>query len=123
VTNTQASPRLVIVDDDASVRRPLRRLLSAAGFAVETFASTHELFESNALGRSGCVVMDIHLGDATGLEAHERLTALGLSIPVVFITGDEAEATRVRADGVACLRKPFTDRELLAAIHDALGLE
>jgi CheY-like chemotaxis protein len=48
---------------------------------------------------------------------------LGLSIPVVFITGDEAEATRARADGVASLRKPFTDRELLAAIHDALGLE
>ena len=62
-----------IVDDDASVRRALRRLVDSAGFAVETFASGHEVLDTKLLDPPDCLVVDVHLGDMPGLELHRRL--------------------------------------------------
>jgi FixJ family two-component response regulator len=124
-TKTQGPPPLVaLVDDDASVRRALRRLISAAGFAVEAFASGQELLDSNAVHRAGCVILDVHLGDEGGFDVQQRLAALGLAVPIVFITGDNAAAIAeqaLQAGAVACMRKPVSDAQLLRAIGEALG--
>jgi FixJ family two-component response regulator len=117
-------PLVALVDDDLSVRRALRRLIGAAGFAVEAFASGPELLDSNAIHSAGCVVLDIHLGAQDGFEVQQSLAALGLTSPIVFITADETEATSgraLRAGAIACLRKPFLDGELIGAIRKALG--
>ena len=118
------SPLVVLVDDDASVRHALRRLISAAGFAVEAFASGRELLASNNVHHAGCAVLDVHLRDEGGFDVQQRLAALGLTMPIVFITGDTSDAIAeraLRAGAVACVQKPVSDTQLLRAIREALG--
>jgi len=113
-------PLISIVEDDASVRRALRRLLQSAGYAVETFASAAEFFDSPVIGRTACLVLDIQLGDTTGFEVQERLAADRTTVPIIFITAHDDAATRerVRQSGVAqYLRKPFERSALLGAIR------
>ena len=113
-----------IIDDDLSVRRALRRLIASAGFSVETFASGREFLDSEPLGRSHCIVLDIHLGGLDGFEVQDRLKAMGVQAPVIFITAHDDDATheRVGVSGAAgYLRKPFEDRALLDTIERALG--
>ena len=118
-------PLISIVEDDASVRRALRRLLQSAGYAVETFASGTEFFDSAAIGRTTCLVLDIQLGDMTGFEVQARLAGDRAMVPIIFITAHDDAATRerVRQSGVALyLRKPFEKSALLGAIRTvALG--
>jgi FixJ family two-component response regulator len=118
--------RLVsIVDDDHSVRRALRRLVQLAGFTAETFASAEDFLTSPSLGRTACLVLDIHLnGGMTGFALQVRLAADGFVIPIIFITAHDEVSLRERADAsgaVAYLRKPFNDELLLDAIRGALG--
>jgi len=117
-------PRIVgIVDDDASLLRALRRLLQAVGFTVETFGSGEEFLRSVRPPPS-CLVLDIHLGTLTGFDLHEWLLASGASVPTVFITGHDDDATRERArkaGAVAYLCKPFDDQSLISAIERALA--
>jgi len=115
-----------IVDDDASVRRALRRLLQSAGYAVEAFASASELLDSPAIGLTSCLVLDIQMKDMSGFELQERLAVAWAEIPLIFITAHDDAATRerVRQAGVArYLPKPFEKRVLLAAIESALAAE
>ena len=113
-----------IIDDDLSVRRALRRLVASAGFSVESFASGREYLDSDSLGQSHCIVLDIHLGGLSGFDVQERLKAMGVQAPVIFITAHDDDATHGRARGsgaVAYLRKPFEDHALIDAIERAIG--
>jgi FixJ family two-component response regulator len=113
-----------IIDDDFSVRRALRRLVASAGFSVETFASGGEFLDSDSLGRSHCIVLDIHLGGLSGFDVQERLKEMGVQVPVIFITAHDDAATHTRVNGsgaVAYLRKPFEEHALLDAIERAIG--
>jgi len=113
-----------IIDDDLSVRRALRRLVATAGFSVETFASGSEFLDSDPVGRSQCIVLDIHLGGLNGFDVQERLKAMGGDAPVIFITSHDDEATHARAGrsgAVGYLRKPFEESALLDAIERAIG--
>jgi len=120
------STRLIsIVDDDPSVRRALRRLVQVAGFTAETFASAEDFLSSASLGRTACLVLDIHLnGGMTGFELQAQLTADRVVIPIVFITAHDDILTRERIErsgAAAYLCKPFNDELLLDAIRGALG--
>ncbi len=110
-----------VVEDDASFRRALRRLLSAAGFSVAAFASAEEFLASESAGGTACLVLDVHLGGMSGFDLQERLAAAGIPIPTVFITALDDAMTRERArSGVAFLRKPFREDALVGAIQQAL---
>ena len=114
---------VLIVDDDLSVRRALQRLIRSAGFSAKTFASGQEFLDSNPQTTSGCVVLDIHLGDMSGAEVQESLAARGVKIPIIVITAHDDAMTRARVESlgvVAYLRKPFNDGVLLDAIRDAM---
>ena len=120
------SPLVCVIDDDVSLLRALRRLLSASGFQVKTFSSAEDFLEcsSSSPRTPGCLVLDVHLGGLSGFELHERLVAAGRRIPVVFITAHDDAATRDRArraGAVEYLRKPFDDESLIAGINRALG--
>jgi FixJ family two-component response regulator len=120
---TTPCPLISIVDDDVSVRRAVRRLVQSEGYAVQTFASAREFFDSLALGRPACLVLDIHLDGMSGLELEERLVSERAGIPIVFITAHDDDVTRERVRqscAVAYLRKPFDKRALLDAIRRAL---
>jgi FixJ family two-component response regulator len=116
---------IAVVDDDASVRRALGRVLRVDGLLSEAFASAQELLSSPDLEAFGCLVLDIHLGGTSGLDLMEQLRRQGRAVPVVFITAHDDEPTRERACGLgasAYLRKPLETVPFLAAVHGALAL-
>jgi len=117
-------PTIVVVDDDASVRRGLARLLRSAGYRAETFASAREFLERGAGDGPACLVLDVRMPGLSGFDLHEVLVREGHAVPVVFITGhgDVPLAGRgVRADAVDVLAKPFDGHALLGAVARALA--
>jgi FixJ family two-component response regulator len=113
-----------VVDDDASVRKSLRRLISAAGYRVQAFASSREfLARVPAVGPS-CIVLDVRMPDVTGLDLQQTLAGAGHEIPVVFITGHgdiPMSVKAMKAGAVDFLTKPFVGKDLLDAIHRAVA--
>ena len=119
-----ADATVYVVDDDVSVRRGLERLLRSVGHRVVTFGSAREFLEHGAVVHPSCLVLDIRMPGQNGLDLHESLVASGRDIPVVFITGngDIPMAVRaMKAGAVDFLAKPFDDKELLDAVHQAIG--
>ena len=115
---------IAVVDDDESVRRATRRLLRAAGFEAETYASGTEFLEAIKHSRPSCVIVDLHMPGMSGLEVQSRLAVSGFEIPVLFITAYDDPGARDRAlqaGAVSYLRKPFTEEALLQAIDSAIS--
>ena len=117
-------PRMIsVVDDEAPVRKALGRLLRAAGFEVETFASGREFLDSLDNHRPDCTILDLHLPELSGLDVQQRLAQDQISLPCIVITGKDEPgvAERVMAYGaVAYLKKPLDETALFAAITSAL---
>ncbi len=114
---------IFVIDDDASVRTALARLIASAGHEAETFASAEEFLASTRPACSDCLVVDIHLGGMSGLELQRELVQADSLAPIIFITAfDSAEVRREakRAGADAYFRKPFDDQALLDAIDFAL---
>ena len=112
-------PIIAIVDDDASVRRSLLRVVESAGYKAETFASAREFLTWLPHGRAACLVLDVHMDELSGFDLYDRLT-----VPIVFITGhdDPATVARIaRSSAVGHLRKPFARTTVLDTIERAVG--
>lgn len=112
-----------VVDDDESVREALPDLLREFGFTVEAFSSAEEFLASDALDRTGCLVLDIRMPGMSGLDLQRELTRRRAGIPIIFITahGDETLRPRLIAAGaVDCLLKPFSETALLDAVNSVL---
>jgi FixJ family two-component response regulator len=119
------APVIALVDDDPSVLRALHRLIEVAGYMVQAFASAHECLDALAPGRAACLILDIDLnGGMSGFELQERLAAIGVGVPVVFITAYDNARIRERSEkfGAAYLAKPVDKQALLEAIRRAIGL-
>lgn len=115
-----------VVDDNESVRESLPDLLRQAGFDVNAFASAEAFLESEALGQTNCLILDVGLPGMSGPDLQQELTRQGRAIPIIFITaqGDKSLRPRLVSRGaVACLFKPFSDTALLDALKTALGSE
>lgn len=112
-----------VVDDDASFGRALARLLGGHGFRVRTFLSGAELLAKVSSTTRGCVVTDLHLPGLDGLELQHRLAALGVAMPVLFLTGRGDIPSSVRAmrqGAVDFLEKHAPEAQLVAAVQRAL---
>ncbi len=121
----RSEPRstIFVVDDDASVREAVGNLLESVGFDAQTFASTEGFRNATRPDVPSCLVLDIRLPGANGLDFQEALARAGISIPIIFITahGDVPMTSRaMKAGAVEFLLKPFQKEDLLAAIHQAL---
>jgi FixJ family two-component response regulator len=119
-----SQPIVFIIDDDESVRRGLERLLRSVGLDVESFASSQQFIAWPLPDRPACVVLDLRLPGASGLEVQETLSRARRDLPVIFISGyaDVASSVRaLKAGAVDFLQKPFSDQALLDIVHDALG--
>ena len=116
--------RLVsIVDDDESLRRSVRNLLTSVGFQVETFVSAEAFLESIHRENTGCLVADLRMPGMTGLDLLTHLATAGSRIPAVILTAhDDNEARRrsLEAGAIAFLGKPFRADALLDAVRSAL---
>jgi FixJ family two-component response regulator len=112
-----------LVDDDASLRSALQRLLTAAGYRVQAYASAGEFLLEPPADAPGCLLLDLHMPGPSGLELQEALERHGLRLPVVFLTGHGDLTTGIRAmksGAVDFLTKPVERKALFAAIERAL---
>jgi two-component system response regulator FixJ len=113
-----------VVDDDEAVRDSLGLLLEAHGIGCQTFESAAAFLGAYRPGTGACLVLDIRMPGMNGVEMLEKLRGKGLGLPVVMMSGhaDDALAARAIAAGArSVVSKPFRDRELLAAINDAIA--
>ena len=114
-----------IVDDDASIRTSIGRVLRACGYAVETYDSAEQLLKRLPNGAApGCILLDIKMPGMSGPGLQERLKARGLSLPIIFLTGQADIPTTVqviKAGAQDLLTKPVAKDTLLQAIECALA--
>lgn len=121
---TGTKPILILVEDDPSVLRALRRLMLSAGFQVLSFDRPRAVLDSELPKTAACLIVDVHLPQMNGALLCESLAASGCRLPVIMITGHLDRATRElaqRANAVAVLFKPFTRDALMNAIANALA--
>jgi FixJ family two-component response regulator len=113
-----------VVDDDASVREALERLIRSAGLRVEAFASAEEFLKRPRADAPSCLVLDVRLPDLSGLDLQRRMVDANNEIPIVFITGHGDIPTTVRAmkaGAVQFLTKPLVEGDVLESIRDAIA--
>lgn len=113
-----------VVDDDASVRKGLGRLIKTAGYDVEAFASVGEFLARRPYDGPCCLVLDVRMPGLTGLDLQEALRAAGQRLSIVFITGYRDVPVSVKAmkgGAVDFLTKPVDEKVLLEAIRQAVA--
>lgn len=123
-SDTAISARLVLlVEDDGSVRKALTFALRIEGYRLEVHESAESLLRQEALPPAACVVLDLNLPGASGLEALGELRARGLDCPALLITTQPKPSVRTLAAelGVRILEKPLLGGALPNAIRDALA--
>ena len=119
-----AAPLVFVVDDDASVRKSLGRLIKTAGYETEGFASVGEFLARRPYDGPCCLVLDVRMPGLTGLDLQEALRAAGQRLAIVFITGFRDVPVSVKAmkgGAVDFLTKPVDESVLLAAIRQAVA--
>jgi RNA polymerase sigma factor (sigma-70 family) len=121
--SASARPIVFVVDDDDDVRRSLERLIGSVGLEVETFASAQEFLQREPPDDPACLVLDVRMPGLSGLDLQQKLTAAGLGVPIIFMTGHGTVPMSVRAmkaGAVDFLQKPFDDQVLLDAVQQAI---
>jgi FixJ family two-component response regulator len=113
-----------VVDDDASFRKAVSRLLRTAGLEVEALASAQEFLEHPMADRPSCLILDVRMPGPSGMDLQAVLQEARRDIPIVFMTGHGDVSTSVRAmkgGAVDFLEKPFRAPELLACVQRGLA--
>jgi FixJ family two-component response regulator len=110
--------QIAIVDDDASVRKALMRLLQASSYTVDTYGSASEFLASLNRHIPNCLIVDLQMPSTNGLELRVSLTRAGIVIPTIVISAHDEPGSRERcraAGAAAYLLKPIRKKELIAA--------
>ena len=114
-----------IVDDDASFRTAIERRLKKAGYEVATYPSAQDLLDRlPRKSELGCILLDVRIPGLSGPDLQGRLSEIGSTLPIVFLTGYADVQTTVRAIKAGAedvLTKPVSSEELFAAIERALA--
>jgi FixJ family two-component response regulator len=121
--SNKKQPLVMIVDDDASVREALHELISSAGMQPACFGSTQELLGAGVLDQPGCLILDVRMPGASGLDLQNQLAANGNPKPIIFLTGHGDIPMTVQAmksGAVDFLTKPVRDQTLLDAVVAAI---
>ncbi|WP_226575673.1 response regulator transcription factor [Acuticoccus sediminis] len=124
--NTAEEPRVFIVDDDSAVREAISELVLTAGLQAVAFASTRELLGADVLDCPGCLILDVRMPGASGLDLQNQLAEKGDRKPVIFLTGHGDIPMTVQAmkgGAVDFLTKPVRDQTLLDAVLTAIALD
>jgi len=115
---------IAIIDDDSGMRDSLEDLLSVFGYRAEVYSSAEGFVEAAITTEASCLVIDIQLGDISGVDLARHLFATGFRFPIIFMTGSQEETHHRQALDVGCiayLHKPFRAVELIDAITTATG--
>ena len=112
-----------VIDDDASMRRALEEVFNSVGLETRTYSTASDFLAAKLMDGPGCVVVDVRLPDMNGLDFQTHLTRMGISLPVVIMTGYGDIPMSVRAmkcGAVDFLPKPFHDQDMLDAVITAI---
>jgi FixJ family two-component response regulator len=122
--SAMAQHTVAVVDDDASLRIALSRLLSVLGYRVELFACAEDFLGAAHTSKASCLVVDVNLGGLSGPDMVHRLSVAGRKLPTIFMTCSEDQAVKERCADLGCvalLRKPFQEAVLGKAVATAIG--
>ena len=115
-----------VVDDNLTLLEAVREFLSVAELIVETFSSAKDFLAAYSATRPGCLLLDIHMPDMTGIELQERLIEMNISIPIIVVSGRSAVSDAVKSMKMGIfdfLEKPYSSEFLLKRVRDALELD
>ena len=113
---------VLVVDDDAMMLKSIARLLRQFGYASLLFSSAEAFANHTDFEEAVSVILDINLGDASGIDLRQRLKEANISVPVIYITGNDSPAVRKAAHQSGCLAyltKPFSAESLAEQLHRA----
>ena len=116
---------VLVVDDDDSMLKGMLRLLRLHGYESVAFQTGRALKDHDSFDQAFCIILDINLSDGSGIELRYELTELGITLPVIYITGNDNHATRMAALASGCvayLTKPFTAQALIEPIERAAAV-
>jgi FixJ family two-component response regulator len=108
-----------VVDDDPEIRDALEWILSSKGFQTELYASAEEFIEAAKTSKAACLLVDIQLGDISGVELARQLSAIDCIFPVIFMSGSSDTVMYRQAMDLGCvafLHKPFPADQLVESI-------
>ncbi|MGV6876430.1 response regulator transcription factor [Pseudochelatococcus sp. B33] len=124
--NGQETPLVMIVDDDEAVREGLSELILSAGLQPAAFASTRDLLDADVLDRPGCLILDVRMPGASGLDLQHHLARNGNPKPIIFLTGHgdiPMTVQAMKAGAIDFLTKPVRDQTLLDAVIAAIATD
>ena len=113
---------VLVVDDDLGMLRAIKRLLQQHDYEPILFSSAQAFKSHTDFEKTACVILDINLNDGSGIELRHGLKAAGVSVPVIYITGNEDPAVREAALNSGCvafLTKPFSTQDLIEPLKRA----
>jgi len=113
---------VIVVDDDPGMLKGVQRLLRRHAYEPILFSSAQAFKNHTDFEKAVCVILDINLNDGSGIELRHGLKAAGVSVPVIYITGNEDPAVREAALGSGCiafLKKPFSAQSLIEPLKNA----
>lgn len=125
-TDQDEKPLVIIVDDDAAVREALSELILTTGFQSVSFASTGELLEANVLDSPGCLILDVRMPGASGLDLQRQLARNDYPKPIIFLTGHgdiPMTVQAMKAGAVDFLTKPVRDQTLIDAVNAGVAVD
>jgi FixJ family two-component response regulator len=113
---------VLVVDDDPGMLKGVQRLLRQHAYEPIVFSSAQAFKSHTDFENAVCVILDINLNDGSGIELRHGLKAAGVSVPIIYITGNESPAVREAALGSGCiafLTKPFSAQSLIEPLKQA----
>jgi FixJ family two-component response regulator len=125
-SSASPTPIIHVVDDDPSFRTAVSRLLRAAKYEVRGYASAAEFLDSDPCTEPGCILLDLKMPGASGLDLQQSLERMEERLPIIFLTGYgdiPASVRAMRAGAVDFLTKPVRREKLLPAVQNALALD
>jgi len=113
---------VMVVDDDPAILRGLKRLLRQYGYDSILFPSADAFTNHSDFEKAVCIILDINLKDGSGIELGHGLKAAGISVPVIYMTGNDSSAVRkaaLQSGCIAYLTKPFSAKSLIEPLQKA----
>ena len=114
--------RVILVDDDLGMLRAIKRLLRQHDYEPILFSSAQAFKSHTDFEKAACVILDINLNDGSGIELRHGLNDAGISVPVIYMTGNDDPAVRkaaVTSGCIAFLTKPFSTQSLIEPLKKA----
>src|SRR5262245_26153026 len=123
-TDVSAAPHVIsIVDDDASFRGAIARLIRSLGHSVAAFDSAEDFLQSSRVNETECLICDVRMPRMSGLELQSDLIGKGYTLPIIFVTANPTESARghaLAAGAIGFLNKPCNEDTLIALLDEAL---